>query len=91
MIDVKQASKLAIEYFTTLFENKYSNLTLEEVEVSEDGKYWYITLGYDIDKPFSVTLPLRKTGREYKRFKIDVESGKVLSMQIRKPDQIQNF
>lgn len=86
MIDVKQASKLAIEYFTTLFENKYSNLSLEEVEVSEDGKYWYITLGYDIDRPFSVMLPLTKTGREYKRLKINIETGKVLSMQIRKID-----
>lgn len=86
MLDVKQASKLATEYFATLYENKYHNLNLEEVEISEDGKYWYITLGYDIDRPFSVALPFTKTGREFKRFKIDIETGKVLSMQIRKID-----
>ncbi|NUO08392.1 MAG: hypothetical protein HUU08_06870 [Candidatus Brocadia sp.] len=86
MIDVKQASKLAIEYFASLYENKYHNLNLEEVEISEDGKYWYITLGYDIDRPFSAALPLTKTGREFKRFKIDIGTGKVLSMQVRKID-----
>lgn len=84
MLDVKQASKLATEYFASLYENKYHNLNLEEVEISEDGKYWYITLGYDIERPFSVALPFTKTGREFKRFKIDIETGKVLSMQIRK-------
>ncbi|ODS29889.1 MAG: hypothetical protein SCARUB_05011 [Candidatus Scalindua rubra] len=41
MIDVKEATKLATEYFTDLFEEKYSDLTLEEVEISEDGKFWY--------------------------------------------------
>lgn len=86
MLDVKQASKLAIEYFANLYEKKYPNLNLEEAEISEDGKYWFITLGYDVDSPFSAMLPLTKTGREFKRFKIDIERGKVLSMQIRKID-----
>ncbi len=86
MVDVKQASKLAVEYFADLYEKKYHNLNLEEVEISEDGKYWHITLGYDIDIPFSSALPFTKAGREFKRFKIDIETGKVLSMQIRKID-----
>jgi len=86
MVDVKEASKLAIKYFASLYEDKYCNLNLEEVEISEDGKYWYITLGYDIAMSFSDALPLKKIGREFKRFKIDIETGKVLSMQIRKID-----
>ena len=88
MLDVKQASKLAIEYFADLYEKKYPNLNLEEAEISEDGKHWFITLGYDVSTSFSPLLSasLARTGREFKRFKIDIETGKVLSMQIRKID-----
>ncbi|ODS34390.1 MAG: hypothetical protein SCARUB_00521 [Candidatus Scalindua rubra] len=87
MVDVKEATKLATEYFTDLFGDKYSGLTLEEVEISEDEKFWYITIGYNVDKPtISASLPFTRSGREYKSFKIECDTGKVLSMKIRKID-----
>ncbi|MCF6158665.1 MAG: hypothetical protein E3K32_08865 [wastewater metagenome] len=87
MVDVKDATEVATKYFINLFGDKYSDLALEEVEISEDEKYWYITIGYNVDKPaFSHSLPFTRTGREYKCFKIERKTGKVLSMKIRKVD-----
>lgn len=81
--DVKQAVKLALDFFTNLYRGKLSSsdVLLEEVELTEDGKYWLITLSYPIANPLSITKQLKK--REYKVFKINVESGKVQSMKIR--------
>lgn len=79
---MKQAVKLALDFFTNLYRGKVgsSDVQLEEVELTEDGKYWLITLSYPIP-PISVIKQLKK--REYKVFKINVETGKVQSMKIR--------
>ena len=62
MIDVKQAAKIAAEYFADLYaDQKYSDILLEEVEYDEDDNVWRITLGYspprtileDVKDPFS--------------------------------------
>lgn len=85
MVDVKQASEIAANYFEKLL-GKHENLTLEEVELSDDGKCWYITLGYDVTTEFTPTFPFKESHRRYKSFKIEAETGKVLSMKIRKLD-----
>lgn len=92
MIDVKQAVQIAIENFENLYgEMKYQDLKLEEVEISPDEKHWTITLGYDTPKikgpkPQGLaTLFSELQKREYKEFKIDAESGRMLSMRIRVP------
>jgi hypothetical protein len=76
MIDVRIAAEKASEYFASLYPgNSYSNLRLEEVELTEDEKYWLITLSY-MDQHM---IPRR----EYKSFKIDAQTGKVQAMKIR--------
>ncbi len=83
MMDVKQAAKLASEYFSGLYADQgVSNVQLEEVELTEDGKYWLITLSYPVQSEAGAIF-LR---RQYKIFKIDTETGEVLSMKIRKVD-----
>jgi hypothetical protein len=80
-IDVKAAAKIAAEYFASLYsERDYSDLQLEEVELTEDGKYWLITLGYSSRD--TTILGLAKA-RKYKLFKIDVKTGKVWAMKVR--------
>lgn len=67
------------------------DLTLEEVETSDDGKQWLITLGFYLPskKPASsldeVFRQIRGTTYEkkYKLFKVDAATGKVGSMKIR--------
>ena len=82
MIDVKQAVKIASDFFTNLYgqELSLSGIQLEEVELTEDGKYWLITLGY----PSASTNPLLIQNRKvYKVFQINAETGEVQSMKIR--------
>lgn len=87
MIDVKQAVASAKTYASQLFqEEKILGLELEEVELSEDNKYWFVTLGFLVPKPSlgiaDIFAPM-VANRKYKLFKIDADNGIVLSMKIR--------
>lgn len=82
MIDVKEAAKVAVNYFRDLYgEDRFSNILLEEIEHDPDGEAWLITIGYSdqVDDPF---FP-GKRDRHYKIFRIDEENGFVRSMKIR--------
>ena len=66
------------------------DLGLEEVEMSKDGKFWLVTLGFyrPSKKPASGLQVLRQIQgvtheRKYKLFKVDAATGKVSSMKIR--------
>lgn len=83
MLDVKQATQQAWNYLLDLYANKISNLQLEEVELSEDGRYWFITLSYNPASAVDVLMN-PKINRQYKVFKIEAESGNILYMKIRK-------
>lgn len=83
MIEVKQAAEAAFAYFTELFKGGYYNLALEEVELSNDEKYWFITLGYNPPATGFTQITGAGIKREYKQFKIDAATGKVISMKIR--------
>ena len=89
-VDVRQAAKSAIEYFQLLFPEA-SDFSLEEVELSEDEKYWLITLGFEVAKtknPISLYKDslqglLNPPKTKYKLFKVDVRTGEVQGMKIR--------
>ena len=91
-IDVKAAVGAAIDYLTFLrdkISTELQNVRLEEVELTDDKKYWLITLGYDVPKhqtPFERMVPSISPSydREYKLFKINSESSQVEAMTIRK-------
>jgi len=94
MINVKEAAHQALSYFEELYdEEAFENILLEEVERAEeaDATYWYITIGFT-DKKVNVKESGPSFGlgpspevppRRYKRFKIDAETGEVVSMKIR--------
>ena len=82
MVDGKQAVVKAMEYVKAVYDtSQVSDLMLEEVERSEDGKHWYVTLGFSPCQPTAGGSPAE---RDYKVVKIVVETGEVLSMKIRK-------
>jgi hypothetical protein len=92
-VDLKDAVKSAAGYFVELYPNfSGANIALEEVEESEDGSFWLITLGYDVTlKPtmagsLANMFPGSSTARRYKLFKIETKTGRVVSMKIRKID-----
>jgi hypothetical protein len=90
-IDVKAAVKAAYQYLQSLQEvmgNPLKDLALEEVELSEDGHFWLITLGYDrsIASLGSALLGgLPSNQRVYKLFRVNSETGEVGAMKIREP------
>lgn len=79
MVDVRVATNSAVEYLKQFFPNA-NNVQLEEIEISEDEKFWSVTLSYDDGDRYSVNFNREK---KYKIFKIDATSGGVLSMKIR--------
>lgn len=94
--NVRDAVIAAKNYFQSLkdmINNRIEDLRLEEVELSEDQKFWFVTLGFErpvVQKKNSLSellpTPLPASSqyeREYKIFKIDSETGEVQSMKIR--------
>lgn len=73
-VNVKMAGKQAIKYLCDIEDAVY-DVQLEEVEKSDDGNFWLITLSYNTGI---------LSNKKYKIFKIDISSGEVLSMKIRK-------
>jgi hypothetical protein len=88
MVSIQQAVTIANDFISHLYPSPLLDLTLEEVQRSEDDKYWLITLGFFRNKPISNLNTLQnlvgnQTERVYKVIKIDAESGNPISMQIR--------
>lgn len=74
MINAREAAESAAEYLKEL-KNIYQ-ASLEEIELSDDRAIWNVTLSYTSNNVFD-------QGENYKIFKVDAESGEVLSMKIR--------
>lgn len=97
MIDLKTAVSATHDYLLSIQDimGSLEDLRLEEVELSEDKKYWLITLGFDLpvrnQNPLGIALDitgsLRREGnllvRKYKLFKVNSETGEVEAMKIR--------
>ena len=85
----KKAVLAAKQYFTSLWEiNEFEDLRVEEVELSEDEKFWSITLGFNrpadrVEDPLGEVLDAPRYRREYKIFKVDADSYQIKSMKIR--------
>lgn len=82
MIDVKKATEISKSHLASFFPDA-ERVQLEEVELTEDKAYWYITLSYEgVSNSVASSLLVGKSLR-YKMFKLDAESGEVISMKIR--------
>ena len=82
MIDVKEATSKAIEYLASFFPDA-ERVQLEEVELTDDKAYWYITLSYEgVSNSVASSLLVGKSVR-HKIFKLEANTGEVISMKIR--------
>ena len=82
-ITAQEAAKSAIEYYKEVT-GDYNQPSVEEVELSEDGKCWLITLGLRRSGSDTISALYGKSEIVYKVFEIDSSDAKVLSMKIRK-------
>ncbi len=95
MVGVKEAVIAAFNFLNDLYASEeLIDLALEEVELSDDEKYWLVTLGFtrQFSKPLELATvspweaigPKRTfTNRDYKIIKVDASTGKAESMRIR--------
>jgi hypothetical protein len=81
-MDVKEATEKAIEYFKKFYPN-VEKVQLEEVEITDDDKYWNIVLSYENIESTPLSYLQIGQQRTFKVFKIDANTGKVRSMKIR--------
>ena len=80
MNNVKQATQKAEQYLTNLIPGA-TNIVLEEIELTEDEKYWFITLSYN--DPSESKSVQNIFGKTVKIFKIRRDDGEVMAMKIR--------
>jgi hypothetical protein len=87
-IDVHQAVKTAIAFFEESFSvMPLKNVQLEEVDLTDDGKVWLITLGYDdpaVQSVGSIEFMVRpRPLRKYKVVQIDANTGSGIAIKNR--------
>ncbi len=83
IITAQDAAKLAIEYYREVT-GDYNQPSVEEVELSENGNNWLITLGLRRNVADTLASIYGKAEVVYKIFEINAHDGKVMSMKIRK-------
>ncbi len=93
MIDMKQAVQIALDFCRSLYgQDKLADLLLEEVELSEDEKFWLVTVGFDLGQEetsqtspnISGGSPAKKLEHVFKTMKVDANNGRALSLKIKK-------
>src|SRR6266566_3804055 len=83
-IDVKDAVRIANEYFRELYGNPFLDLSLEEVQKTPHGQ-WLVTLGYSMARNTPGGLvPIPAYPRMFKQVAIDGTTGQVISMKVYK-------
>jgi hypothetical protein len=79
---IEKSKEFAHKYIE---EDTLKNLRVEEVELTENERYWVITLGWDGARvqltPFATAAGFPQSiSRRYKNFYVDVDSGDVKKM-----------
>ncbi len=81
LVDVKKAVSQARDYLAEVMQLSPDRVLLEEVELSEDDRFWLVTLSYPPPQGSSIADALG--GRLYKVVKIDAGTGEFESIKIR--------
>ena len=84
MIDAKQAVQIAKERAAEMLGQGDSNLEEIERESYKDHDVWSLTLSFP--RNLNQVSPIARLGTDplqYKRFLIDVETGKLVAMKLR--------
>lgn len=79
-----------MEYVKNIFSELFDT-RLEEVELSDDGKNWFITVSFIrqlpamsvAEKISMINSGINPSERDYKLITVDAETGEVRSMKIR--------
>ena len=91
-MDVKEAVGKAMDYLKDMYRiDQFKDVLLEEVDLSEDNKFWNVTIGFTRRQESTSGGPMAtligqstEFKREFKIFQIDAENGALRSMRSRK-------
>lgn len=96
-LDARAAVAAAKEFAGKLFASeKIAHLGLEEIELTEDGNWWLVTLGFS--RPWAKRTTTRQAlfgapvaetreeKREYKVFRVDSRTGDVAAIKMYDPE-----
>lgn len=91
-MDVKEAVGKAMDYLKDMYQiDQFKDVLLEEVDLSEDNKFWNVTIGFTRPQESTSGGPMAtligqspEFRREFKVFQIDSENGALRSMRTRK-------
>jgi len=85
MIEAREAVKKAIDYLTALYPDQdLGTILFEEAELSDDEKFWLITISFRRLTPSAgVGESVFVGDRSYKVFKLLAETGEVRSIKNR--------
>lgn len=89
-MNAKEAANVAMEYVIELIPSA-SEILLEEVEKEVEGEqeFWLITLSMTLptarrnQRSIALAMAALESNRDYKTFKVDAQTGEVISMKIR--------
>lgn len=85
MIDVKDAVQRAIVFVGEVMQDdRAKSVLLEEIELSEDGKMWMITISLPSPSSPLALLSGQNGARDYKAIQLDSSTGAIKSFRIRK-------
>lgn len=83
-VTAKQAAQAAVKYLNEVCAPPtIENVLLEEIELSEDERYWQITLSFKQYPASGLSEIWDAAEKKLRLFKVDARSGKVVSMKIR--------
>ena len=87
MIDVNTASDIAIDHLKKLYTDQdLGKILFEEAELTDDERYWVITLSYKSPVAASgVGQSVFVGDRSFKVFRLLAENGEVHSVKSRAP------
>ncbi len=82
MIGVQQAVAAARDFARGLLDDeKLAGITLEEVELSGDERFWLVTFGFPVTERLSQFAS--GPAKDYKIFEVEADTGSVRSVDIR--------
>ncbi len=68
MIDMKQAVQIALDFCHSLYApEKLGDLLLEEVELSDDEKFWLVTIGFNLGQSETTQSAANPSGGSFPR------------------------
>ncbi len=82
MIDSKNAISRASAYFTEVFPQA-KQVQLEEIELSEDRRYWLVTFSFPKPELTIFGALVANPNRDYKTVKVDAATGEPVGVKIR--------